>query len=555
MTTHPDRPLRSLPWLLAWLAVPLACHFGFSWNGFNPTDDGWLLAVARRLADGEVPHRDFIFVRPALSAVFNVPFVLWGGDYAIWWSRLGGWLTLAAVAALWTHLIQRGRPAEGPLRRKLESLALYTVALALAAHTFPVMTWHSLDGMLLCSLAVWALAGERPRPSLAYLCVGCAALCRQNFACFVPVLMLAAPETMRSLRFLWSAAPPLAYLGAMFALSAGQDYLAQVFASGQWFFDTAFMRYAKHPYFLASLVLGFGAAGLAAHPRTQRSGTLLALASLAAAIGLAAFSLWRGLAFYNKGAFFLFGLAAGLSAWRLSQRSFTSERLTLLGGLGLVWATAISYGYNSPALGAGISLLLLWRLLFRSEASANIVSATPWLAIAAATLVGGAFVHARWNHIPRERPASENRAEVGEVLPGGDGLRTNPMTYVVLEELAQLRRQLGETGHPHAIITDFSAAWLRGPRNPLPVEWAQSTELGDKPALLARVTDAIAAWPATHRIIVQRIRVTELDKGLLNVPPTDPYYAVQNWVVGHCAKVQSGRFFDVYAPPSARPVP
>src|SRR5688500_14762311 len=88
-----------------WLPVPLACHVGYSWIGFNPTDDGWLPAVARRLVEGEVPHRDFIFVRPVLSALLQVPLVVWGGDHVVWLSRLWGWLTLAAVCWIWTRLL------------------------------------------------------------------------------------------------------------------------------------------------------------------------------------------------------------------------------------------------------------------------------------------------------------------------------------------------------------------------------------------------------------------------------------------------------------------
>ena len=94
---------------LAWLIAPLVAHLAFSWIGFNPTDDGWLQAVARRLADGEVPHRDFIFVRPALSAILQVPLVWWAGEHVIAMSRLWGWLTLGAVCWLWT-----GRVAAGP---------------------------------------------------------------------------------------------------------------------------------------------------------------------------------------------------------------------------------------------------------------------------------------------------------------------------------------------------------------------------------------------------------------------------------------------------------
>ena len=94
------------------MLLPLACHLGFSWIGFNPTDDGWMQAVARRMANVEFPHRDFIFVRPALSAVLQIPLVWLGGDYTIWLSRLWGWLTIGGIAWLW-RLTGRIEAADG----------------------------------------------------------------------------------------------------------------------------------------------------------------------------------------------------------------------------------------------------------------------------------------------------------------------------------------------------------------------------------------------------------------------------------------------------------
>ena len=70
------------------LTVSVVSHLLFSWIGFNPTDDGFILSLSRRIIDGQFPHRDFIFIRPALSPVIHVPFVYFGGEYTFWFSRL-----------------------------------------------------------------------------------------------------------------------------------------------------------------------------------------------------------------------------------------------------------------------------------------------------------------------------------------------------------------------------------------------------------------------------------------------------------------------------------
>ena len=67
--------------------VALLVFFAFGRLGFNPTDEGFYLAISRRLLEGLVPHRDFITPRPPLSAILHAPILL-AGDYTLLLSRL-----------------------------------------------------------------------------------------------------------------------------------------------------------------------------------------------------------------------------------------------------------------------------------------------------------------------------------------------------------------------------------------------------------------------------------------------------------------------------------
>src|SRR5438270_12258470 len=93
--------------LLFLVLVPLCAHFMFSWMGFTPTDEGFTLANSRRILDGQVPHRDFILIRPFVSPLIHVPFVLFGGDNTFWLSRLFVWFQLASISWLWVSVINR----------------------------------------------------------------------------------------------------------------------------------------------------------------------------------------------------------------------------------------------------------------------------------------------------------------------------------------------------------------------------------------------------------------------------------------------------------------
>ncbi len=88
------------------LLAPAICHLSFSWMGYNPTDDGFVLAQSRRILDGQIPHRDFISVRPVASALLHAPSVLLGGDRTYWWSRGFVWVEFSCIAWAW---LQRPR--------------------------------------------------------------------------------------------------------------------------------------------------------------------------------------------------------------------------------------------------------------------------------------------------------------------------------------------------------------------------------------------------------------------------------------------------------------
>ena len=89
------------------LIVPAVAHLLLSWRGFSPTDDGFTLAYSRRILEGQVPHRDFIIIRPFVSPLIHTPVVLFGGDYTYWVSRFFVWFEFACTSWAWLSVINR----------------------------------------------------------------------------------------------------------------------------------------------------------------------------------------------------------------------------------------------------------------------------------------------------------------------------------------------------------------------------------------------------------------------------------------------------------------
>jgi hypothetical protein len=526
----PSRSWRELaPW---WLLLPLVCQAAFGWIGFNPTDDGWLQAVARRLIEGEVPHRDFIFLRPALSAYLQVPVVWLGGDWVIWWSRLWGWVELAAIAWLWSGLVG--------LRGSLRVIG-YIAATLISAHTFPIMAWHTLDGILLCTLGV--VLAQRGALRTAFFCVGCAALCRQNFALFAPLLLCAVGGPVRFwfVAGFWSALPALVYVAALAAVGGAGDFVQQIMASGGAFAEAALVQPVQQPWLWAGVLIG----GLAAWQ--LRSAARYAPAWLALILLLLAGQLATGPVAIKTGIHVLFGAClVGCVAAR--------QRLLGWSALGLGWTTMISIGYPTPALAAAPLALVLARLAFPDrELTRPLV--VPAFAVLALVVAASSWARVRFPYC--EAPAWELRWNVGEALPGARGLYTNPRTIANLAELRELALNRDARQVPYVVLTDFSAHWIRSPqKNLLPVEWPQETEIGPPGPVRDRVLRSLDQLPPGTEIWVQKYLLVAYGAALIPIDPTWRFYHVQHVVRSRWQKRSETRFFEVFVRPgSEQPAP
>lgn len=530
---------------LLWVLLPLCCHLGFSWIGFSPTDEGWLQAIARRLLEGEMPHRDFISVRPVLSAMLQMPVVGLGGEYTFWWARLWGWLEAGAIAWLWSGMLTPGGSL--PWTRHLA----FAAALFLSVHNFPIMAWHTLDGLLLCSVAV--VLAHRNTPTswcAAFFCVGMAILCRQNFAFFAPFLLVGLPWR-RWWRGVWVAVPGLAYLAWMAAGGAIEDFFHQILATRGALAKAALSQYLESSLFLGGLIGGVVVGRVLAMLRNRPTAVILA-SGLAAAITLTGSILmtWRG-----DGAirfsFLLFGSGLALLFSYPTGSVERALRFKLVAAIGLAWVASISLGYGSPALMGGVLLLLVGRLLLcAAKAPESVAKGSRLVLLPLVVALGLAQAYARQNYPYMERPARDLQWDAGAVLSGAGALRTNALTYAVLEDLQNLVREQESVGRSYALISDYSAHWVRAQqRNLLPLEWPQQTELTADPLLQARFIQAMRDLPPGSVIIAQKYLAMAHPSGFVPIQRAQWFYPAQTWLATYGTKIGETPFFHLYAVP------
>jgi hypothetical protein len=544
-------------WFIFLVIIPLSAHLIYSWMGFNPTDDGFVLAYSRRILEGQIPHRDFITIRPAGSAFLHLAFVALGGDHTFWLSRLFVWFEFAFMAWAWTWVLPR---IVGLKIGALERWTWALIAFVLSVHFFPIMAWHTIDAMFLSSLGL-LLASFRPERTklVGYAVIGASALCKQNFLFMIPTALLVLGDWRRLRYWLAAAVPALLYMAELLAAGGMGDALIQMTS------QTDLVTFGIFRYIYdESLRWGFlqGFLGTLLALRQFRFGFLERFTQLQVGLGLVALALpvlgatvaLPEPAYLEGPVFSLFGAALGATASVLilallypHRRAYDKYARGGLVVLGLAWSASISVGYNTPALGAGMLGILLLTLGFGpySHAAPHDWTGKIPVSFAFGILVLALFQFnmARQTLIYRDRASSKLTASLDGVLPGLSGIRTNTNTRAFLVDLDVAVSKTA--GIRYAILPDLAAYWVTAPTpNPLPIDWAQNIEL-DSPALVNRVIGDMERQRGREVFIVQKERADSLAAGFLAFVGNS-YSPPMNYLRTHFTKFDETMFFELY---------
>lgn len=544
--------------------VPVVAHLIYSWMGFSPTDDGFTLAYSRRILEGQVPHRDFIIIRPFLSPLMHAPFVAFGGEYMYWISRFFVWFQFAVIAWAWVSAADYvlGRPFSAPVK-----VILGLAAFAASAQHFVITAWHTIDGLFLASIGAWLLVTRRGHGShsssyIGYLLVGAAYLVKQSFIFMPPLFLLALGDWRRLRYWIASAVPGLLYVAYLLVTGALPQAFAQltsqtgIFSAGV----ISYLNYAVAAGFSigAATALVMVAGDRLPLGRIRDSGLTEAAGALAlAGLPLAFITAGMILDSLSTVAFGVFGIALGVvvvtlgsalyrGGWRLRE-NVEASRLALL-ALVLGWSSSLSFGYNTPSLALGPMLVVLVAFAYPVLARQSGAALYPKLARGALLVAGLALIlsfgWSRTYYIYRQPPAAQLTKPAGEVLPGGKLIYTDPKTYAFLEQIEQGRRMAEQRGKEYAIIPQAAGYWPQAEQtNPLPIDWPWSVELGTK-ELNDRVKQDLEAERGETIVLAQKVDAFEL--AFDPEPATSEMYETLKYVRENWEKTGETEYFEIY---------
>ena len=153
------------------------------------------------MLDGQIPHLDFISIRPVGTGILFAPWLRFGGDYTIWLARYFVWVEFACIAWIWTILLPRffQLAFDGAVL-----MAMALIAFAFTARNFLLPPWHTVDGLWIASIGLLlCLRSSSLWKCLGYCLAGSAVLFKQNYLVVAPVFLFLLQD-WRKIRY-WMA--------------------------------------------------------------------------------------------------------------------------------------------------------------------------------------------------------------------------------------------------------------------------------------------------------------------------------------------------------------
>lgn len=522
--------------------IPIIAGFVFSPLGFNPTDDGFTLAYSRRIIEGQIPHRDFIIIRPFLSPLLHTPFVLLGGEYTYLISRVFVWFQFSFIAWFWVIFVEK--KIKEVVFGGLERIFIALVSFVASVHSFPIMAWHTIDGLFLIVMGLSLfLVEKRVFVMLGYFLIGMAYLCKQSFLFVAPLTLIIMGDWRKLHYWLAIVTPGILYITFLLFTRALQDAILQLSTQTN-IFSAGLITYFNI-YTLLGCIVGYISCRLYTQEESL-SGVLwknqlrIFALSVVLLIGLL---ITFAVAPFPVLSFVLFGLVVGFFGQNLRKNK--TEAKIVFTSLLMAWSASLSIGYNTPVLASGQLLTVLLVFVYSKIADnlrlyRNIYIFGLFSMCFVISVLFGLF---RANYIYREQEASNLVKRLDEVLPGGRYIRTNENTYKFLVDLQNAISIAQDLGMTYSIVPDCAGWWVKSPQtNPISIDWAQGTELG-KPELNERVIRELESIRHNNIVIVQKVEANDLSNGFT---PLGDQYVVVEYIKNHFVKVYETSFFELY---------
>lgn len=551
-------------------------------EGFNPSDDGVVLAQSYRIIKGEVPHRDFISIRPAGSAIMHAvhfvsPLPL---ELSARWMVLIEYL----LYSIFVTLILIGSWFSGLRRQYYYVLFSGSVLLMfiLNQNHYNLFPWTTIDALFWFSLALYAWFRLKGNPSrfhlgwqiLVFLGVSGSVLCRQTFA--LPGILLVArlffwefwqsgeQRRATSLRLVSAVIlgflPGWLYAGMLTYTGSWPDFFMQMTGRTE-LWQTGVVRFYAF-FWHSPLPVMFGIGTLMGLIRIWNSESgkdnsiidlfilILKLVSLLIKTVLVFAVFFRPDSLFSISLAFFWILILDIFLVYLHEGQIPKWIHPAFWVLLAAWTSAISLGDNAPvfALGwlAGTAILVqikdFWTRFYRRVK--NYQLAVSGLLIVF-LFVLSVVVQSQKNY--RDLPSGQLTHKGEEVFPELSGIRLSQGMFDYLSEIERLYRDFGSPKGRFVVWPNNALLYpLLDSRNPFPLDWMQAAEFAGNEQRVMEITREIMAKEDLY-ILVEKNNVKWIASDTIPVDHLSDDYPYLRLLDTLARQVSSaGNRFNVY---------
>lgn len=545
-------------------------------QGFNPSDEGVVLSQSWRLLNNEIPHKDFISIRPVGSGIIHqfdliLPFPL------ITTSRIIAAIEYIFISIAWAFLFITifSRYITDNLKIIVyPSIILLTIIFNL--NNGPIFTWTTTDALLFTTLAAnflffFLYANNNKNKWFAYAFPAiflfvCAALCRQTFALTAAIsagLLFLYQFNRKSIpyRLLWIVAggtPVLLYFFYLIYHQAFNPFLLQMSGRTE-LIETGFITYGKSllkdPY-LITVFVGFLFIPFQRKIK-QKGSRISALLQIYYGISLlvtaaASVDLFLG----NNSAqyaFYFFWFTVMLLLHNVIFKQFNeSLSFILISSLIISWTSSISIGDNSPRPFLGplavstIAILIFhcanFKWLPQNISIRRLIIGIGTTALFVLSLLSMPKVNYRdWT-------STKLNYTLQDIFPEMGKTKVNDNTRAYFEEFNRIYNQLNQPLHQFAMVPNNAFIYsIMQSKNPFTLDWMQHHEyIGAEYQFVEQISNAIKA--NRIYIFVDKVDSKLLYKGLLPFQPDlDFNHSYIPWLTDLCERLPiESPYFEVY---------
>jgi len=560
-------------------------------EGFNPSDDGVILAQSYRIINGETAHEDFISIRPVFSGVLHtinflspLPLVISGRYtalieyyiYSVLWVLLLLMFFLEGTRKDYFHIFL-------PL-----SIATFLLNLN-STHLYP---WSTIDGILFTMTGLFfyfkAIRKTNNRKYLYYIlalfCVSLGALAKQNFiftALFIFILViidLVKADKIKALVLviILGITPFITYFIYLLMNDSLPDFITQMSGRTE-FFHTAVLRFG-YSFVTSKLIIINGLslcillldyyARTTKHvsPRSWRTvitfnntrffNTIILIYLLITIV----LSFWFIMSNnYHSLPFEFFNILIVLFLISLYKGCFDKKQLLLfLSGIVISWSASISLGANSPVYTSGILVSGIVIIIYTFLKKASILPLANryriFLYFSILVMMHGFFfaaIYGQSKYNYRELSSEELDKNLFEVIPEFGNIKTNPNTFSYYSDFIDIYNSLNLKDRFALLPNNAIIYPLLDSKNPLAVDWAQAWEFsGSEDKLTEMLINTIDSREIYF--LIDRYDSKEMAFGFQLKKYDKTIYPYMHIIYERCTKVPfKSEYFDIYKSDSA----